>query len=96
MGKTPTRRRLPEKQETAGFTITLKLGDRTYQSTGASALEALRTLQHPAKIVSKGFLTVTHGDKKREHFLMPARAKRLFYNPSAQAVIAKQLVQGMK
>lgn len=75
---------------TPAFAITLKLGETTIGSYGASVLEALESLQRPVKIVSKGVLTVQKEDKSWSQTLMPWKIKRYFY-PMAQIYLAKQL-----
>jgi hypothetical protein len=78
------------------FTVSLKLGDKTFKGTGKTALAALIAVPKPGKIVSKGILTITHGDTKRELLLWPLRINRLFYSPIYQAIHAKYLAMGLK
>lgn len=77
------------------YSVTIKLGSTTLKGSGATALEALASVERPTKIVSKTFFSITDGIRKREMMLQPIRAKRLFY-PIAQTILAKQLERTMK
>lgn len=79
----------------AAFSISIILGDVTLKGEGNTAYEALSSIERPAKIVGKAFITIRSGDKKKEMMFMPAKAKRFFY-PIAQVFLAKQLELGMK
>lgn len=72
------------------YTISIRLGDSTFSGTGATLYDALVSLKKPVKIITKGFITVTDGEKTVELMYMPARLKRLFA-PLAQTVVSKQL-----
>lgn len=86
----------PTKPKATPFEITLKLGDETYQSSGATVTDALSALTHPQKIMAKGILTVRQGDLSKTQLMMPVRLKRLFYNKYFQQIMAKNLALGMK
>lgn len=73
------------------YEISLKLGDKLIKGAGTTVLEALQSMPKPAKIMAKGVLTLSKGDKKEEQLMYPPRIKRLFYSPSLLSVIAKQL-----
>lgn len=95
MAKTPKKKATtpPAPQ----YSISLKLGDKTYEGTGATATEALGKLLKPAKMMIKGTVVVSDGQKKKTMLLTPVQLKRLFYNsPAIQAVKAKQLFMLMK
>lgn len=77
------------------FCISLAVGGKHFESKGDSALVALETLEQPAKIFSKGVLTITYGERKNELLLQPVQIKRLFYKV-ARPFIAKNLVMGLK
>ena len=72
------------------YFISLTFGNQVYEGSGATVLDALKSMPVPVKIVSKGLLKVTDGVKKFEQSWMPVRLKRLFY-PNAQSLLAKQL-----
>ena len=78
------------------FSISLKIGDKLYESKGATVLDALSSLQHPEKIMLKGILTLRHGAFARTQMLFPPRLKRLFYNRRFQEIQAKYLAIGLK
>lgn len=81
---------------TSEYTITVKLGDKTYKGQGSTALAALSNIPKPTKIMNKGIITVEHGNLRRELMFMPVRLKRLFYSsPNFQAIHAKQLGFGL-
>ena len=77
------------------YFISLAFGGEVYEGSGATVLEALKSMPRPVKIVSKGLLKLTDGVKKFEQMWMPVRLKRLFY-PQAQGVLAKQLTYLLK
>lgn len=86
-----------KQTKTAKYALSLKIGDRVYQSSGMSPIEALDALERPPKIMAKAVLTVTNGNLKKELLLQPLKIKRLFFNSGGvQAVIAKQLFAFMK
>lgn len=78
------------------YKITLTLGRAVYESTGPTLLDALTRLEHPRKIVGKGFLTISNGEKRVEQMMMPTRLKRMFWNRNFQAVHAGMLERIMK
>jgi hypothetical protein len=79
----------------AKFKISLTLGDKVYTGKGETALDALRAIERPAKIQTKGIFVVSQGKLKKQMLLTVPRLKRFFY-PSAQPILIKQLVTGMK
>lgn len=79
-----------------GFSMKLILGDKEYTSEGSTAFEALKNLKKPTKIVSKGTLTISKGEQSHEVYLTIPRAKRLFYSPSTQQILAKQYSSTLK
>lgn len=79
------------------YKLVLQLGDKTYESTGSTVLEALRGLTKPDKIMNKAILTLEHNGMKSQQQYFPQRLKRLFYNPTFQVVHAKMLTSvGLK
>jgi hypothetical protein len=84
------------KAKSPAFSISLTLGDKNYTSSGTTALEALIALKHPEKIMGKGVVTLTQGDKTKTLLFYPQRLKRLFYNSKLQAIQAKQLAMLLK
>lgn len=77
------------------FLFSLNLGGKILKGTGATALEALRAIPVPQKIMSKGILTITKDDQKKEMMFMPSKLKRLFYF-NAQPILIKYIQMGMK
>ena len=72
------------------YFISLAFGDKIYEGSGQTVLDALQAMPIPVKIVSKGLLKLTDGVKKFEQMWQPAKLKRLF-QPLSQAVQAKML-----
>jgi hypothetical protein len=72
------------------FVITVTHGKETYSASGSTLEEALERLTVPPKIVAKTFIAVSHGERKLERMLLPAKAKQFFY-PIARPFIAKKL-----
>ncbi len=83
------------KKKTADYVVSITVGDKTYKGSGATPLEALRTMPRPQKITAKAFLEVKAGDKHKIIPLSIERAKRFFY-PQAQVFLAKSLLIGLK
>lgn len=77
------------------FIFSLNLGGNILVGKGATALEALRAIPVPNKIMSKGVLTISQGDKKKEMLFMVPRLKRIFYH-NAQPILIKMLAMGLK
>jgi len=77
------------------FNVELYFGNKTYESSGDTIEAALRTLQKPQKILSKGVLTIKSGDRLFTRLYMPVQLRRLFY-PLSLPIQAKQLSQAFK
>ncbi len=84
-----------EHKKKKPYVISLKLGSVTLVGEGETALEALRAIKKPDKIISKGVMTITDGVKTKEMLFMPPKLKRIFY-PNAQPVLIKWLATGLK
>lgn len=82
--------RSPKEDTPNSFKVTIKLGDKEFTSSGETVYDALRALETPVKIVSKGFVCVEGNGKRVVKMLMPMQMKRLFW-PLAQRVQAKNL-----
>lgn len=76
------------------YTLELSIGGELFTSTAPTPLEALKNLDHPVKMITKGTITVRHGDRTKELFFMPIRMKRMFY-PLALVANAKMLGMNM-
>ena len=76
------------------FTLSLKLGNEVYESSGATMLEALTNLPKPPKILLKGIFTVKKGENVRTTILFPVKLKRLFWKVT-RPFIAKRLAMGL-
>ncbi len=72
------------------YNLSIQLGDETLRGSGNTALAALQSITKPVKIVTKGQVTMTKGDKKMTKIMQPWQLKKLFY-PLAQGVLSKQL-----
>jgi hypothetical protein len=84
-----------KKKTGSEYQISLTFGEYEIGGSGSTALAAIQSLPVPVKIVSKGLLKLTNGQKKVELMWMPAKLKRVF-QPLAQSVMAKQLEYLMK
>lgn len=80
---------------TEPYKLTITLGDKTYESTGTTMLEALEKVATPPKIFVKGFVKVEHGDKRTERLFMPSQMKRFLF-PVARVLVAKALSTTLK
>lgn len=77
------------------FSFSLKIGSQVLEGKGHTPLEALRAIERPIKIITKGVLTISHGDKKKEMLFNVPRLKRVFY-PAAQPYLIKGMILGLK
>jgi len=85
------KKKIKEKiEEKSPYFISLTLGDKVYEGSGATVLQALESMPVPVKIVTKGLLKLTDGTKKFEQMWMPIKLKRLFM-PLSQTVLSRQL-----
>ncbi len=79
------------------YSLSLKIADKVYTSSGETPAETLNGLEKPLKFMHKGILTMSEGDKKKVLLLQPTKIKRLYYtNPNVRGVIAKQLFSFLK
>ena len=84
-----------EKVENNLFKIAIKLGNVLLSGEGLTALEEIRSITVPNKITTKGILTISQGEKKKELVYTIPKLKRLFY-PNAQPILIKYLAMLMK
>lgn len=90
------KKKIVTKVKTEPFHITLTVSGTTYKSKGATAAEALKNLEHPVKIFSKGLFKMEQGARKIEQVMMPVRLKRLFWTENFQAIHANILERAMR
>ena len=55
----------PKRSKKPAYSLSLKIGDKVFESTGSTPSEALGNLPKPDKIMAKGTMTVMEGDKKK-------------------------------
>ena len=77
------------------FKFSFNIGGLVYEGKGATPLEALQAVIPPTKIMSKGVLTVSEGEKKKVLVFTPIRLRRVFYR-SAQPLLIKYLSMSLK
>lgn len=88
--------KLPEsKIEDTEYRLSLTLGDKVYESSGTTVLEALEKIQVPPKIFIKGFVNLSHAGKETNRMFFPAQMKRFLY-PVARTLVAKALETTLK
>lgn len=88
-----TKKKAAPKKE---FTISLTMGNDLYSGSGATPLEALNSLPHPGKIMTKGAITITTPSDTKTLAFTPVQIKRLFmYSQGVKPIIAKQLFTGL-
>lgn len=76
--------------EKTEYFLELEIDGRLYFGDGLSMLEALKNLEQPPKIVSKGILRIQAGQKRKQLNMVIPQMKRLFF-PLAHITVAKQL-----
>lgn len=77
------------------YEITIQLGNEIYKGQGATAYEALKSIQKPTKITTKAIVSMTDGEKSMQKFFTAFNSKRLFY-PLAQFTQARNLTALLK
>lgn len=80
----------PKEKVKPKYSITIDFGSSKSKGTGETMAEALENVERPVKIVGKTFLHVSHGTRKADMMLMPAKAKRFLY-PLSRQYMAKNL-----
>jgi hypothetical protein len=77
------------KTKTKLFKITLTLENVVLKGKGETALEALRSIEPPIKIFTKGFIELEYAGKKMNQTWNPIKVRNLFRKIS-QPILAKQ------
>ena len=72
------------------YSIAINFDGVEWKGEGETALDALKAIPVPVKIMQKSILTITKGEKTHKRPLTVQQARRLFY-PLAQRVLAKAL-----
>lgn len=78
------------------YSVTIKTNHDTYKGKGGTAVEALRSIPKPFKVMWRAIVTITDGKRKVETLMYPTRLKRLFYNKGFQEIAIQKLCQIMK
>ncbi len=84
------------KHSKPNFSVTIKTNHDTYEGEGETAVEALRSIPKPFKVMWRATVTVKSGEKKIETLMYPVRLKRLFYNKMFQEIMMNKLTLFMK
>lgn len=77
------------------YELTINLAGNVLKGKGATALEALESIEKPVKIFTKGDIELTYGDKKMKTTWTTMKVRRLFF-PLAQGILSKNLVHLLK
>lgn len=88
MPKKPTKK--TKTGDTNKYLVSFTFGDKSIVGSGASMLEAIRSVPRPVKIFNKCVLRITDGNRKLERVFMPIKSKRFFY-PNSQPFLAKYM-----
>ncbi len=91
----PRKAKTTKKEPKCEYSISITFGEDVFSGAGDTVLEALQSTPRPVKIVSKGLIQMTDGQKTVVRMWQPAVIKRMFY-PNAQALFAKRLAYLMK
>lgn len=78
------------------YSLKIETVGKTYEAKGDTPLEALLSIPKPLKVMYRGIVTLSQGDKKVETIMWPVRLKRLFYNKLFQQVQMNKLCNLMK
>lgn len=71
------------------FTITIGLGNVTLKGEGETALIALKAIEAPVKIFTKGYIELNYNGKSMNATWNPVKVRNLFRKIS-QPILAKQ------
>lgn len=82
--------------KTKNYSVTIKTNHDTYKGKGETAVEALRSIPKPFKVMWRGTVTISDGKKKAETLMYPVRLRRLFYNKMFQEICMNKLCTLMK
>lgn len=96
MKKTTTKKVKQSEESRSNFSVTITMGTDVYKGEGETALAALSVIPKPVKIMAKGVVRITDGEKVKEVLMYPLRLRRLFYNKLFQEIQLKSLCMGMK
>jgi len=86
----------PVEPEAPRFFVELHIADKVFKSEGTTADEALSKLPRPEKLMHKGSITISDGEKANTVFMYPKRLKMLFMSKGYQSIQMKTLKMGMK
>lgn len=78
------------------YSVKIVASGQTLEGKGDTAVEALRSIPKPLKVMYEGVVTLSQGDRKVETIFWPVRLKRLFYNKMFQEIQMKKLCDLMK
>jgi hypothetical protein len=83
-------KKVKPKDLSSEYYVSVRLGDKSFEGAGSTLEDALASLPQKLKIVSKGFVAVSHEGKTTEKMYQSTGIKRLFF-PMARHVVAKEL-----
>ena len=88
MGKPKRKYVRKQKPQEGSYSLSLKLGDETYESSAESIAKALSLLPRPRKITTKGELTLKGDGRVFKRSFFPMELKRFLW-PVANDINAK-------
>ncbi len=71
------------------YNLSITLGDEVLEGKGKTVLEALRSIEPPLKIFTKGYIQLECDGKEMHQTWTPAKVRNLFRKLS-QSILAKQ------
>jgi len=80
----------------AKYSVTIKTNHETFKGKGDTAIEALRSIPKPFKVMWEAVVTLEKDNKKSEVLMYPTRLRRLFYNKMFQEIQMNKLCTIMK
>lgn len=72
------------------YQVTLTIADKKYAGKGESVFEALNEIKLSGKIVSRGTISVSYGEKKAEKIMYVHQLKRTFYSELSKQIWGKR------
>lgn len=90
-----TRPRAPKTTKQAAVSVSLRVGDLVFTSTGETIADAVAALK-PTVIKSKCIISVTAGKLKAELAVNPLYLRQLLANPISRQIFQKRMAMVLK
>ena len=94
--RAPRIKRAPKSPLVKGdYHVSLTCGEDVYEGSGDSVIDAFQAMPLRPKVLSKGMLRVSHGEKKLERLLYPNQVRKVLGFRIQRAIWAKLFSYGL-